>query len=125
VAAMIRWLRTAPDGILAEAVGGSYNDSYARLSAYTGLPTVLGWVGHEEQWRGKTFLDKDQRYADVRTLYESPSWEEALAILRKYNIRYICIGPTERMAYKVNELKFQRMLAPVFQQGSAVIYEAP
>ncbi len=125
VAAMVRWLRTAPDGVLAEAVGGSYNDSYARLSAYTGLPTVLGWVGHEEQWRGDTFLDKDQRYLDMRALYESASWEETLTILRKYNIRYICIGPTERMAYKVNELKFQRMLVPVFQQGSAVIYEVP
>lgn len=125
VAAMIRWLQDAPDGILVEAVGGSYNDSYARLSAYTGLPTVLGWVGHEEQWRGDTFVDKDQRYFDVRTLYESNSWEEALAIIRKYKIRYVCIGPTERSAYKVNEIKFQRMLVPVFQQGSAVIYEAP
>ncbi len=125
VAAMIRWLRTAPDGILVEAVGGSYDDAAARLSAYTGLPTVLGWVGHEEQWRGDTFLDKDQRYYDVRTLYESASWEEILAILRKYGIRYVCIGPTERERYKVNERKFQRMLTPVFQQGSAVIYEVP
>ncbi len=125
VAAMIRWLRTAPDGVLVEAVGGSYQDSYARLSAYTGLPTALGWVGHEEQWRGDTFLDKDQRFYDVRTLYETGLWEEALAIIRKYNIRYICIGPVERAAYKVNESKFQRRLTPVFRQGEAVIYEVP
>jgi YYY domain-containing protein len=125
VAAAIRWLQNAPDGILVEAVGGSYTDAYDRLSAYTGLPTVVGWITHEDQWRGNTFWERDQRFYDVRTLYETGSWEEALAILRKYHIRYVYIGPTERSAYRVNEVKFQRALTPVFQQGESVIYEVP
>ena len=45
-AAAIRWLQSAPDGVVAEAIGGSYS-AYARVSTLTGLPTVLGWPGHE------------------------------------------------------------------------------
>jgi hypothetical protein len=47
-AAAILWLKSAPYGVVAEAVGaqgGSYT-GYARISEYTGLPAVLGWVGH-------------------------------------------------------------------------------
>ena len=53
-AAGITWLKSAPEGVVAEAVGpngGSYT-GYARISVYSGLPAVLGWAGHETQWRG-------------------------------------------------------------------------
>ena len=49
----IRWLRaeaSQDDGLL-EAVGPDYSD-HGRISAATGVPTVLGWAGHERQWRG-------------------------------------------------------------------------
>jgi YYY domain-containing protein len=39
-AAAILWLRSAPDGVVAEAVGGAYS-SYARISVYTGCPPSL------------------------------------------------------------------------------------
>ena len=53
-AAAIQWLSRAPFGAVAEAVaagGGSYTE-YARVSTLSGQPAVLGWVGHENQWRG-------------------------------------------------------------------------
>ena len=34
-----------------EAPGWDWHD-YARISTFSGLPTLLGWRGHEEQWRG-------------------------------------------------------------------------
>ncbi len=48
------WLETAPMGVLAEAVadqGGSYT-TYNLISTFSGMPSVLGWVGHEHQWPG-------------------------------------------------------------------------
>ena len=47
------WLRNASYGIIVEASkpDASYTD-YARISTYSGLPTVLGWPMHEAQWRG-------------------------------------------------------------------------
>ena len=34
-----------------EAVGDDWVD-FSRVSTFTGLPTLLGWQGHEDQWRG-------------------------------------------------------------------------
>ena len=41
VAAMA-WLRQAPLGVVAEAIGGSYTQ-FARMAVNSGQPTVLGW----------------------------------------------------------------------------------
>ncbi len=52
-AAAARWLLNAPEGVIVEAFNktSSYTD-YARMSTYSGDPTVLGWWYHEWQWRG-------------------------------------------------------------------------
>jgi uncharacterized membrane protein len=121
-AAAILWLRSAPDGIEAEAIGGSYS-AFARISIYTGLPTVLGWPGHEGQWRDYSL--QGSREQDIKTLYTTADWNAAHDIITRYNIRYIYIGSLERSTYHVNEDKFSRFLKPVFQQGLVTIYEVP
>ena len=121
-AAAIRWLRSAPDGVVAEAVGGAYS-SYARISVYTGLPTVLGWGNHEGQWRDQAL--QGTRAEDIQTLYSVNDWTITQDIINRYNIRYIYVGNLERSTYQVNEEKFNRFLKPVFQQGSVTIYEIP
>ena len=47
------YLLSAANGrpVVAEAVGGDYTD-HARVSTFSGLPTLIGWVGHELQCRG-------------------------------------------------------------------------
>jgi len=121
-AAAITWLRSAPDGVIAEAVGGAYSN-YARISIYTGLPTVLGWGNHEGQWRDQTL--QGSRQDEIATLYTTSDWVTAQSILDRYNIRYIYVGNLERSTYNVNEEKFNRFLKPVFQQGSVTVYEVP
>src|SRR3970282_2034274 len=50
--AAITWINESlPTGVIAEAIGGSYSQ-YGRISAHTGLPTVLGWGGQEVPGRG-------------------------------------------------------------------------
>ncbi len=120
-AAAIQWLRNASYGVVAEAVGGSYS-AYARISIYSGLPTVLGWPGHESQWRGGS-SEQGSRSADIAQLYTTSSWQNALAIITEYDIRYIYIGDLERSTYPVQEEKFKQHLTQVFQQGSVTIYE--
>jgi uncharacterized membrane protein len=122
----VQWLETAPSGVIAEAVGqyyASYQD-FAHISTYSGLPTVMGWGGHESQWRGY-FDDLKTRTEDIRLLYETSSWDEARAILEKYNIHYIYIGTLERNTYRINETKFQKNLQAVYQSGGVVIYAVP
>jgi YYY domain-containing protein len=121
-AAAITWLRAAPDGVVAEAVGGPYSN-YARISIYTGLPTVLGWGNHEGQWRDQAL--QGTRSDDIKLLYVTNDWPTTQSIIDRYDIRYIYVGNLERGTYPVNEEKFNRFLKPVFQQGSVTIYEAP
>jgi len=129
--AAIAWLETAPFGVVAEAVpssGGSYTQ-YGRVSMLSGLPAVLGWVGHENQWRGGGDV-LGSRQNDLERLYCSRDWIETQAILDQYNIRYVFLSTLEHTTYKstscsigVVENKFQRYLNPVFQQGQVMIFE--
>ncbi|MBI2036460.1 hypothetical protein HYT17_02430 [Candidatus Microgenomates bacterium] len=81
----ILWLRETVFGqpVLLEAAGDSYTD-YARVSANTGLPTVIGWPVHEWLWRG-TYEVAAPRIADVETIYESPDINLTKQLLKKYN----------------------------------------
>jgi len=122
-AAAIEFLLTAPDGVIAEAIGDGYS-GYARISMFTGLQTVLGWPGHEAQWRG-TSEPQGTRRDDIARLYATSRWDEAQAIIEQYNIRYIYIGTLERVSMPVNEEKFKQHLKQAFQEDGVVIYEAP
>jgi uncharacterized membrane protein len=124
-AAAILWLRSAPDGVIAEATGNPYSN-VGRISIYTGLPTILGWGNHEGQWHGSDFQGLlAQRKDDIETLYVTPDWQTAQFIIEQYNVRYIVVGNLERTSYRVNEEKFNNFLKPVFQQGNVTIYEVP
>jgi len=121
-AAAMLWLRSAPDGVVAEAIGGQYSE-FARISIYTGLPTVLGWPGHEGQWRDTAL--QGSRQQDIEMLYSTPNWVIARDIIQRYQIRYVVVGGLERNAYRVIEEKFNSIMKPVFQQGNITIYEVP
>ncbi len=121
----IRWLQTAPYGVIAEATTptASYSD-YAHISTYTGLPAVLGWPMHEGQWRGG-YAEQGTRLDDIQRLYETHDWNIAQAILSQYHVRYVYVGTLERSTYRVNETKFKQFLQPVYQLGNVTIYEVP
>ncbi len=122
--AAYEWLLKAPYGVVAEAVGGSYNPDFARVSAHTGLPTVIGWGGHESQWRGGG-KEMGSREADIATLYSTDDWERAQEIIDRYQIRYIYIGSSENNTYRVMESKFSQHLVQVYANSGVVIYEVP
>lgn len=122
-AVAIDFLKSAPEGVVAEAVGGQYS-AYARVATQTGLPNILGWPGHESQWRGddEAFAT---RFGEVERLYSSTDWAETEGILKKYSVRYVFIGGLEQSTYRVNLQKFQDHLRLAFQQGSVMVYEVP
>jgi YYY domain-containing protein len=118
----IQFMQRLDPGVVAEAVGGQYSE-YARVATFTGMPTVLGWPGHESQWRDSTL--QGTRAQDIETLYTTNDWTTAQEIIDRYHIRYVYVGNLERSTYRVNEEKFNRFLKPVFEQGSVTIYEVP
>ena len=118
----IRWINESlQGGVIAEAIGGSYSE-YARVSTNTGLPTVLGWGGHEIQWRGDAEL-QGSRQSDIQRLYETTSWPEAAELLDKYDIDYVYVGPLELSTYvRLNEGKFESYMDKIFDNGPVRIY---
>jgi uncharacterized membrane protein len=120
--AAIRWLNSAPDGVVAEAIGGSYS-GYARVSTLTGQLSVLGWPGHESQWRGG-HEEQGSRQSDIETLYATADWQVASEIIARYNIKYVFVGNLER-GELLREEKFQNHLHVAFQQGLVTIYTVP
>ena len=120
----IDWLNQAPTGVLAEAVaksGGSYT-TYNLISTFTGMPSVLGWIGHEAQWRGG-YEEIGSRQADLETLYSTNDWLRATQVIEKYDIRYIYVGEFERQTYALEEAKFEEHLDLVFRSNNVSIYE--
>ena len=111
----IQWLKdnAGADDRIVEAVGDSYSE-YGRISSSTGIPTVLGWKFHEEQWRGSRKLFEG-REEDVRALYQTANLEEARGILDKYQINYVIVGPREMAKYGSDGLsKFEELGELVF-----------
>jgi YYY domain-containing protein len=121
--AAIEWLQSAPPGVVVEAVGGSYSE-YARAATFSGQPNVLGWPGHESQWRGGN-EEMGTRQSDIERIYRTNDWEEVQELLDRYDVRYVFVGPLEEATYRVNQTTFQRFLRPVFQQGQVTIYLVP
>ncbi|GAP14419.1 uncharacterized membrane protein [Longilinea arvoryzae] len=121
--AAVQYLKQAPYGVVAEAVGGSYS-AYARIATQSGLPNVLGWPFHEYQWRGGT-QEIGTREPDLSRLYTTTDWNEARVILTQYHVRYVVLGDLERSAYRVNQAKFDNNLQVAFRSGNTVIYEVP
>ena len=119
----MQWLSEKDTGIVAEAVGGSYTD-FARVSTRTGFPTVLGWPGHESQWRGGA-TEMGSRAEEIARLYETDLGDEAVLIVEKYQIRYIYLGNLERMQYNVNQSKFDTLFDVVYSNATVIIYEVP
>jgi YYY domain-containing protein len=129
--AAIEWLRAhAPRGaVIVEAPGAEY--SYGnRISMATGLPTVLGWAGHESQWRGGSKFFKDDaagidRAADIQRIYQTIDSKELLTYLDKYAIKFVVVGQTEKSMYGLTRTqieKFGRVMNLVFEYGDVRIY---
>jgi YYY domain-containing protein len=120
----VRWLRTHVSGnpVELEATGGEYDTRFARVSTFTGLPTVLGWGGHEYQWRGSD-PEIQQRSNDIKTIYTTTNVQTAQTLLRRYNVRYVIVGATERFAYPGQGLnKFGRFMHPVMTDAGTTLY---
>jgi uncharacterized membrane protein len=138
--AAIKWLNEKVEGqpVILESVGDSYTEN-ARFSTFTGLPTVINWPVHIWLWNGsfdqsiipKTKVEKAnsvsdsvrQRVEDVKLIYETPNIDEAKRLLRKYSVRYVIVGNSERQKYpSMIASKFGSMGRVAFEKRSTTVY---
>lgn len=123
----IAFLRDRAKGqgdVIAEAVGNDYDASVSRISAATGMPTILGWEGHENQWRNKICKPCAGRRNDVNELYQTTDPARFRQILDKYRVTYIYVGDFERRQYAGPGLDKFKAMPVAFQEGTVTIYRA-
>jgi len=121
----IYWLKKNVSGqpVVLEAPGDSYT-VYNRVSAMTGLPTVVGWAVHEWLWRGG-YDQVAARISDVEKIYTGQDVGEVENILGRYGVGYIFVGGKEREKYgeKLNEDLISDISNVVFEYGATRIYK--
>ncbi|MBI4321287.1 MAG: glycosyltransferase family 39 protein [Chloroflexi bacterium] len=107
----IRWLQDNVSGspVVLEAQAPPYRWG-ARVSVYTGLPTVIGWDWHQKQQRWGYQWMIDQRVTDVRAMYSEASLERRLDLLRYYGVSYVYIGELERLFYPPSQPLYDAMI---------------
>ncbi len=120
----IKWLKENIKGapVVLEANGDSYS-GYERVSASTGLPTILGWYVHEWLWRNDTD-DLNQKRADVETIYTSQDENLICSLLGEYHVSYIFVGSKEREKYEdsLNDTMLQSLGTVVFSDETSGTY---
>jgi YYY domain-containing protein len=126
------WLReNAPaDAVIAEAIGSSYLSDQNIVSTLSGRPTLIGWEGHERQWRGNEAYGEMAagRTEALEEIYRYGMPDDVLAILDQYSVDYVVVGPNERNKYALSSLEIARldaMLERVFEERDVLIYARP
>lgn len=122
-AAAIRWLNENVEGspVVLESQGDSYSD-HERVSAMTGLPTILGWYVHEWLWRGG-IEELNHRAEQVETIYTSVDEAVVRTALDAFDVEYIFVGKMERQKYaNLNESLLRTMGTVVFQDAASSTY---
>ncbi len=133
----IAWLNANVSGDPVIVEGAQYLEytHYGRVSAFTGLPTLLGWGGHEFQWRvnwlqqpgGANIGDVINQRLDVVTkIYTNSDPQQVLALLHQYSARYVYVGAAERELYPSADLdRFASFLRVVYHADGVTIYAVP
>ena len=120
----LQWLQAtaAPQDVVLETTGNPYS-YYARISANSGLPTVLGWANHENQWRGDSTAQIGIRSGAVREIYDTRDWNRASDLLNEYDVSFIYVGRLEKEDHDATGLeKFAVNLEVAYQNDEVTIY---
>ena len=127
----IRWLNTQVQGDpgIIESVGKDYS-SWGRVSAFTGLPTPMGWIGHEYQWRvnwmsrGNNLAEFERRASDVDIIYTSNDPKTVLSLMARYHAEYLYVGVLELTNYPhANLQRFGAFMQVAYSADGVTIYK--
>ncbi len=124
----IDWINDNISGqpVLLESYGDSYTE-YCRLTAFTGLRTIVGWQTHVWLWRTSKNVNG---YGDVvapmqgvvKSIYEFKDEALVNGYLDKYEVEYIAVGQNERAKFpEINEDKLKALGTIVYENDSLYI----
>lgn len=105
-----------------ESYGDSYSD-FSRISAFTGIPTIIGWPFHELQWRGSV-QDIEDRKNVVDRIFLMNNNPEDVKLLKNYKNYILIIGPRERQKFSnIHVEDFDNFGTRIFQNRSYILFK--
>ena len=111
-AAAVDWIRrhTDPEAVIAEAPGISYRPETSWVGGLTGRPTLMGWQGHEAQWRGREFTTRASARVDaLEGMYIRRGMDDIVALMRLWDVEFLLLGPTEESRFAVSAQRRQEL----------------
>jgi Chlor_Arch_YYY domain len=131
--AAIRWLNAHVVGspAIVEMLGRDGSVAQ-RISAFTGLPDIVGSLGHEHLWRVnwlKKIAHPDelaQRAHSLDEIYMNTDPRTVLSLMRYYHARYLYVGALELARYPQSDLsRYRKFMQLVYQRDGVSIYQMP
>jgi uncharacterized membrane protein len=125
----VQWIKqnTAPNALVLQAWGDSYHADHNWISTATGRATLIGWGGHEGQWRGDAYPEMSAGRMDaLDAIYRSASAADLPALLEKWKIDYVYVSGAERQRYQMGggeERRLADAMDLVFEDGDVRIYK--
>ncbi|MCC6381094.1 MAG: hypothetical protein IT304_01220, partial [Dehalococcoidia bacterium] len=123
--AAINWVHANLDheDVLLEAVGADYQQGNM-VSAATGIPTLIGWPGHQIQWRGKIPAIAE-RQGVVARVYQEGATEDVRALARRYGVTHVYVGNEERAQFGAEVASRFDAWPAVFETPGVRIFAVP
>lgn len=124
---IVGWARENISGqpIVLEATGQSYS-TYNWFSAFTGLPTIIGWQSHEWGWR----YEKDAwnkiaiKMGQVETIYKTTDPIKLKGLAEDSKISYVLVSPNEKNLYGVQDEVMKKAFGnPIFKTNKSALYK--
>lgn len=88
-------------------------------SSLTGVPTVAGW-SHETGYRGEEAYRS--RVRDVDAIFETGDRLTRAALLKRYGVEYVYVGPIERERYDVRSYDREPGITVAYEDEWVTIY---
>lgn len=93
----IQWMldNAGPSDVILTTGGGEWDTAVGRISGGSGVPGIIGWIGHERQWHlgdEEMLSTFPGRVSDIDAMFAAPP---DAALLDKYGVTFIYIGPNE------------------------------
>jgi uncharacterized membrane protein len=109
--------------VLLQAVGDSYGPGSV-LAAGSGVPTLLGWPGHERQWRGGD-APFGVRSAAVARIYREGATGEVVRLAGEIGVTHVFVGREERAQFGRDVANRFTAWPLAFEAAGARIFEVP
>ena len=113
-----------PQRRILEVPGNPYS-VHGRVSAFSGVPALLGWPNHENIWndqKSDATPEIRARQRDANEIYRTRDFRKARELLEKYKITHVFWGSLEKAEFGASAgRKFQKYMNVAKQYGGTLV----